>query len=131
MGNGTASADPAWLEAAVQAVQDEMRAELIAGHQRLDDLLATFSRGTQSPDRIAINPSHIASKTARAYTRGNVLDQHLIRAAGALPAAGDDRPPGVIGPLVPSPVLDMDEAAVAGRARPVELVGSGHRTVRR
>jgi hypothetical protein len=57
MGNRTASADPARLEAAAQAVPEELRAELIDGHQRLEDLLETFSSSTQPPDRIFINPT--------------------------------------------------------------------------
>lgn len=114
MANGTASADPARLEAAALAVPEELRTELVDGHQRLGDLLATFSGSTQSPDRIFLNPEYITGWMGRAYERGEELDQRLIRVAAAFRAAGDGRPPGFVGPLAPSAVLFMDEAALAG-----------------
>jgi hypothetical protein len=113
MGNGTASADPARLEAAALAVPEELRAELIRGHQRLEDLLETFAGSTQSPDRIFINPDYITGWMGRAYGRGAELDERLIRVAAAFRAAGDGRPPGFIGPLPPS-VLYMGDAALQG-----------------
>jgi hypothetical protein len=113
MGDGTASADPARLEAAALAVPEELRTELVKGHQRLDHLLETFSRSTQSPDRIFINPDYITGWMGRAYGRGNELDQRLIRIAGAFRAAGDGRPPGFVGPVLPGARFMPDDEVQA------------------
>jgi hypothetical protein len=112
MGNGTASADPARLEAAAHAVPALLRIELVYGHRRLEDLLETFSTSPQSPDRIFINPDYITGWMGRAYGRGAELDERLMRIARAFRDAGDDRPPGFVGPLVPSAVMYLGDAAL-------------------
>lgn len=113
MGNWIASADPARLEDAAQAVPAQLRTELINGHQRLTDLLETFSTSPQSPDRIFINPDYITGWMGRAYGRGIALDEHLMRVARAFRDAGDGRPPGFMLP-VPGAVLYLDDAALQG-----------------
>lgn len=123
---GTASADPAKLEAAARAVPGDLAAALANAHLVLSDMIDRFHRGTQSPERIRVDPD-LAGALQRVVRWGDDLDLHLVRVAAAFRAAGDGRPPGFIGPLASGGVRYMDDDALVNEmarwdvCRPVEF----------
>lgn len=112
MGTGTASADPARLEAAAQAVPKEVRGRLANAAAGLSDRIATFNAGTQSPERITVSDDLLAGGVARAVGVGRELDGRLVRTAAAFRAAGGGHPPGFVGPVLPGPIRYLDDATL-------------------
>jgi hypothetical protein len=112
MGTGTASADPARLDAAAQAVPNDVRNRLASAAASLHERIATFNGATQSPERLRVNADLVAGGVARAVGTGDELDARLIRTAGAFRAAGSGHPPGFVGPVLPGAMRYMDDAAL-------------------
>jgi hypothetical protein len=111
MPTGTASADPARLEAAAQAVPAELAAVLSTAPAGLSEKIAGFNAGDQSPERIAVSDDAHAGAMSRTVSRGAELDLHLIRVAAAFRVADGGRPPGFTGPPLPG-LRYVDEAAL-------------------
>jgi hypothetical protein len=111
---GTSSADPSKLEAASQAVPEELRAALASAHQSLSEKIAVFNRGEQSPERIRVSDDAHAGALQRAVAAGTELDVRLLHTAAAFRAAGGGHPPGFIGPVAAGGVLYMTDAALQG-----------------
>jgi hypothetical protein len=108
MGTGTASADPARLEAAAQAVPEDLRYALATGPAGLSDAIARFSSGAQSPPRITVSEDVLAGALYGVVARGEELDTFLVRVAAAFRLAGS----GFVGPVAPGApnVFTMDDA---------------------
>jgi hypothetical protein len=106
MGARTASADPARLEAAAQAVPAELRAVLAAGPAGLSDAISEFSGGGQSPPRITVSEDELAGALFRVIAQGDALDTFLVRVAAAFRAAGS----GLVGPGMPAGILTLGDA---------------------
>lgn len=108
MGTRTASADPARLEAAAQAVPAELRSLLAAGPAGLSDAISALSAGGQAPSRITVSEDELAGALSRLVAQGDALDTFLVRVAAAFRAAGS----GFVGPVaLGSPnVFTMDDA---------------------
>jgi hypothetical protein len=108
MGTRTASADPARLEAAAQAVPAELKSVLAAGPASLSAAISQFSGGGQSPPRITVSEDELAGALSRVVAQGDGLDTFLARVAAAFRLAGS----GLVGPVAPgSPNLFiMDDA---------------------
>lgn len=109
MGTGTASANPARLDAAARAVPDETRARLASASATLSERIAAFNRGTQSPERIRVSADLLAGAVARAVGVGEELDARLVRTAAAFRAAGAGQPPAFTGPALPG-LMFLDDA---------------------
>lgn len=109
---GTSSANPSRLEAAAQAVPDELRTALAAAPATLSDRVASFNGGEQSPERISVSADALAGPLASVVARGDELDLHLVRVAAAFRVAGGEgRPPGFVGPVAGG-VLQLDDSAL-------------------
>jgi hypothetical protein len=109
---GTSSANPSKLEAAAQAVPAELRTALASAPAVLNERVAVFTRGHQSPDRITVSADALAGSLATVVARGNQLDAHLIRVAAAFrTAGGNGRPPGFVGPIA-GDVLRLDDGVL-------------------
>lgn len=111
MATGTASANPAKLEAAAQAVPEEVKSDLQSSVESLIEQINTFNRGTQQPERIAVSSESHAGSMALVYSRGNQLDEHLRHVAAAFRTAGGSHPEDFIGPVAPG-LMFMDDAAL-------------------
>lgn len=110
MGTGTASADPAKLEAAAQAVPDEVEDALVTGCAGLWEKIATFNGRTQSPHRISVDAEFHAGAMGSAVATGDRLDALLVRVAAAFRTAGSEHPPGFIGPVAAGGTMFLGEA---------------------
>lgn len=108
---GTASADPVRLEAAAQAVPEELAAALSTAPATLSEKIARFNAGTQSPERLTVSDDAHAGAMSRAVSRGAELDLHLVRVAAAFRLADSGQPPGFTGPALPG-LRYVDEAAL-------------------
>lgn len=123
--NTTSSADPAQLEAAAQAVGADVMAQLDTAADDLADLLTRFSRGYQMPELVKVDTVHHMGMLRWAIEEGKAIDTELVRVAAAFRTAGRrrERPPGFIGPFMPSRVLTLDDgqlsSAVAAWKGPV------------
>lgn len=110
----TSSADPAQLEAAAAAVPADVASGLQWEPDTLADLLVRFARGEQVPERISVDPQHHMDILRAAIGGGEGIDAELVRVAAAFRTAGNGatRPPGFIGPWMPSRILSMDDGAL-------------------
>jgi hypothetical protein len=116
MGTGTASADPGKLEAAARAVPDELRTALSTGVPELNEKIARFNSGPQSPVRVTVDGDLHAGAMGRALAVGEEIDVRLIRVASAFRIAGGGRPPGFVGPIAPG-LMFLDDAALQAEVR--------------
>jgi hypothetical protein len=118
--SGTASADPDKLDVAAEAVPVEVRDRLSLASTALDDAIARFQRGTQSPERVTVS-TDLPSGLATTVQAGGELDGRLARAAVAFRRAGADTPPGFVGPGVPGGVVYLDDDALRVALAPPDL----------
>src|SRR4029453_12887646 len=80
----------------------------------LADLLVRFARGEQVPERISVDPQHHMDILRAAIGAGEGIDAELGRVAALVRTAGNGapRPPGFVGPWMPSRILSLDDAAL-------------------
>jgi hypothetical protein len=123
---GMASADPQKLEdaaAAVPAVVTQALEQAVT-HGGLAAKINQFAQYTQDPFRVRVDSGELVGALASASTKGNELDNRLVRIAAEFRRAGGSRPVpwGWQGPVVPgasavSPAPNtryMDDAALRG-----------------
>ncbi|HEY3141601.1 MAG TPA: hypothetical protein VGJ86_10755 [Acidimicrobiales bacterium] len=113
---GISSANPQQLETAAKAVAQDTHTQLVNAYAGLIEKIGQFNRATQQPELLKVPLETHSGGYSTALNTGADIDVFLLRVAAAFRAAGGDgRPPGFVGPIVPTPIRFLDDSALGAQ----------------